>query len=378
MLTQRFDSVPIRDPYVDPQTGFLYVRRVPIARCMVQPYLKADGSIDMEAKKPEYLLSDATVASANNRPVTNGHPAEGLVTKDNAKKLMKGFTASNAHVEGNMLFNDLTITDADLINDIKNGKRELSIGFQTEVVPEKGELNGVKYDSVQKNIKINHIAVVDKGRAGHPVRLLGDSAEAIDPATNKKGQAMDYTKVRLDGADVTVAVQDADKITKLDAASKANSQKIADLNAQIAALTKQRDALQGKSDASAKQADDAQAKADAAEKELQNLKDSIAKDGVLDKAKQVIKDGLDDLKGKSVEDIKKATIKAYDDGFDLDGKSDAYVDAMFDFVTSPKAQKGKVVGATGQQMKHDSADSKTAQLQYARDHMFENHKGGNK
>ena len=212
---------------------------------MVQPYLKADGSIDHEAKLPTELLSDETVSSANNRPVTNGHPHE-LVTKDNSKKYMKGFTTSNAHVEGNMLFNDIAITDADMINDImKNGKRELSIGFQTEVVPEKGEFNGVKYDSVQKNIRINHVAVVNKGRAGHNVRLLGDSAEAIDDETSKGGSmdSKDTTQIRIDGADVTVSTRDVDKIMKLDAANADKQKQIDALNAQIKKLTAERDQL---------------------------------------------------------------------------------------------------------------------------------------
>ena len=144
-VVQRFDydSVPIRDAKIDDQTGFLYVRRVPIAQAMVQSYYKADGTETKEAKLPKYILSDSTVASANEKPVTNDHPGV-LVTKSNSREYMRGFTTSNAHVEGNVLYNDVAITDADLIKAIQNGKKELSIGFETEVVPETGEYNGVK------------------------------------------------------------------------------------------------------------------------------------------------------------------------------------------------------------------------------------------
>lgn len=63
---------------------------------------------------------------------------------------MKGFTADNAHVDNDTLKVDMTITDADLISEINKGKQELSIGFETEIVPKKGEYKGVAYDSVQK------------------------------------------------------------------------------------------------------------------------------------------------------------------------------------------------------------------------------------
>lgn len=364
MLTQRFDSVPIREPVVDKQTGFLYVRRVPIAQVMVQPYMKADGSIDMEAKKPEELLSDFTVKSANAKPVTDNHPGE-LVTKDNSNKYMKGFTGSNAHIEGNTLYNDIAITDADLIKEItEHGKRELSIGFQTEVVPEKGELNGVKYDSVQKNIQINHVAVVQKGRAGHNVRLLGDSAEAVI----EEGENMETTQVRLDGVNVTVASQDADRITKLDADVSANGKKIEELNEQIKKLTEERDQLKGK-------AKGAQDKADSAEKRLADYKKEFNGDALdkrveekmklIESARPYVGDSYD-FNGKDERTIKVDAIKAVrGDSVDLDDKNDGYIDGYFESLAKPHS----VAGYAGPESKEDSEDSTSAT--YTRLNLYE-------
>lgn len=376
MTVQRYDSVPIRDPVIDKQTGFLYVYRVPIAQTMVQPYLKADGSIDHEAKLPTELLSDETVSSANNRPVTNGHPHE-LVTKDNSKKYMKGFTTSNAHVEGNMLFNDIAITDADMINDImKNGKRELSIGFQTEVVPEKGEFNGVKYDSVQKNIRINHVAVVNKGRAGHNVRLLGDSAEAIDDETSKGGSmdSKDTTQIRIDGADVTVSTRDADKIMKLDAANADKQKQIDALNAQIKKLTAERDQLQGN-------AKSAQDKADSVEKELADYKKKFTGDALekkveerlalVDSVKPYLGDSYD-FKGKDAKALKIEAIKAVKGDsldFDIDKASDGFIDGYFQGLEKPHS----VSGYAGPSVKGDSAlkedEAEAEKLRWQRYHL---------
>lgn len=374
---QRYDSVPIRDYHFDDQTGFLYVYRVPIAGAMVQKYVKSDGSEEMEAKLPEEILSDSTVSSANSKPVTDGH--HGLVTKDNSHDLMKGFTASNGHVEGNMLYNDITITDPNLISQIKNGsKRELSIGFETQMDPTSGTYNGAKYDAVQRNIRINHVAVVPKGRAGHEVRLIGDSAEAVEQVepSEEKGNQMETRVVRADGQNITVAADDVEKITKLDADNSAKAKQIADLDAQIKKLQAEKAQLQGDADASAKKADEAQAKADSLEadnKKLQKEFDKYKADGVdkklelIDKVKSFVGDEYD-YHGKSDRDMKIDAVKAIKgDSVDFTDKSDTYVQAAFDMLEKPKQVSG--YAGPEPEAKGDSADP-IAKAYYDLNHMY--------
>ena len=374
---QRYDSVPIRDYHFDDQTGFLYVYRVPIAGAMVQKYVKSDGSEEMEAKLPEEILSDATVSSANSKPVTDGH--HGLVTKDNSHDLLKGFTASNGHVEGNMLYNDITITDPNLISQIKSGdKRELSIGFETQMDPTSGTYNGTKYDAVQRNIRINHVAVVPKGRAGHEVRLIGDSAEAVEQVepSEEKGNQMETRVVRADGQNITVAADDVEKITKLDADNSAKAKQIADLDAQIKKLQSEKAQLQGDADASAKKADEAQAKADSLEadnKKLQEEFDKYKADGVdkklelIDKVKSFVGDEYD-YHGKSDRDMKIDAVKAIKgDAVDFTDKSDTYVQAAFDMLEKPKQVSG--YAGPEPEAKGDSADP-IAKAYYDLNHMY--------
>lgn len=374
---QRYDSVPIRDYHFDDQTGFLYVYRVPIAGAMVQKYVKSDGSEEMEAKLPEEILSDSTVSSANSKPVTDGH--HGLVTKDNSHDLMKGFTASNGHVEGNMLYNDITITDPNLISQIKNGsKRELSIGFETQMDPTSGTYNGAKYDAVQRNIRINHVAVVPKGRAGHEVRLIGDSAEAVDQVepSEEKGNQMETRVVRADGQNITVAADDVEKITKLDADNSAKAKQIADLDAQIKKLQSEKAQLQGDADASAKKADEAQAKADSLEADNKKIKEEFDKykaDGVdkklelIDKVKSFVGDEYD-YHGKSDRDMKIDAVKAIKgDSVDFTDKSDTYVQAAFDMLEKPKQVSG--YAGPEPETKGDAADP-IAKAYYDLNHMY--------
>ena len=241
-MSTRYDTASIRTLTTDPQTGFLHATNVPIARTGVFEYRNPDGSTDMEAKLPADILSDSTVASANNRPVTEDHPVNGngqriLVDSSNSQQLMKGFTASNAHVDKatNTVRVDMTITNPDLISKINSGKNQLSIGFQTQIVPQSGEYNGQKYDSVQRNIQINHVAVVDIAREGPSISLVGDSAEMVGQHSNpaKKGQQMETVKIKAGGSTITVAADDADTVMKLDADNSAKAKQISSLNAKI-------------------------------------------------------------------------------------------------------------------------------------------------
>lgn len=360
MLT-RYDTAPINKIEQDATTGFVHVNNVPIARVGVFSYLKADGSIEMEAKLPAELLADTTVESANNKPVTDDHPEE-FVNQSNANKYMKGFTASNAHVDNDTLRVDMTITDAELINEINQGKQELSIGFETEIVPQKGEYKGSVYDSVQKNIQINHVAVVERGRAGHSVRLVGDSAEMVDDI--KKGKHMDVTKVRLGDTDITVATSDADKVVKVDADNSEKEKKIADLKAKIADYEKQLKELQGDADSRKKNEEEVKAEKDALEKQLETYKKKYegdgldqaidAKIGLIEKVKPYVGDSFD-FKGKNDKDIKIATLKAIDDSIDLSNKSDDYINAYFDS-TIKNQNSSKVVGYHGSGHENDSDD----------------------
>jgi hypothetical protein len=156
---QRYDKALIEDFSETPE-GFLTVK-APITRPGVFPYMRSDGGIQMEAKLPDEIFSDRTVRSAIGKPVTDDHPHE-LVTLANYQTYSKGMTHTDAQVFGNKLTVSMTITDKDLIQKIKNGKRELSIGFMSDVAMTQGEYNGEHYDAVQRNVEINHVAVVSR------------------------------------------------------------------------------------------------------------------------------------------------------------------------------------------------------------------------
>ena len=162
---------------VETSEGFLICRNVPIARIGEQDYLarelQLDGDQDRIVKVNRYdadVFDKAALASFEGKPVTDGHPADG-VGPENFNSLAKGHV-QNVRREGDKMVADLYINDASLISDIQNGvKREVSCGYMCNY-EEDGD--GFK----QTHIRGNHVAVVHSGRAGHDVAIKDAAAKA--------------------------------------------------------------------------------------------------------------------------------------------------------------------------------------------------------
>ena len=176
------DNIRMRNP-----EGYLICANVPIARSGTQDYyqdeLGQDGEEIVKVFRPEEeVFSEATIASFEGMPVTNDHPddAEG-VTIENITYLRKGHCQNVRRGVGkdrDLLIADLFIDDPDTIREIlDNNKREISCGYTYELCEEDGRY-------VQRQIRGNHIAIVDRGRAGHRV-CIKDSAP-IDERSKTK------------------------------------------------------------------------------------------------------------------------------------------------------------------------------------------------
>jgi hypothetical protein len=122
------------------------------------------GQVIKVTRSPEELFSKATIASFEGKPTTNDHPAKNLdLTSVNYAS--KGHI-TNVRQAGDFLVADLFIVDAGLIADVKNGKREVSCGYDCMWVP---SMDGNSYE--QRTIVGNHVAVVQAGRAGSRVAI---------------------------------------------------------------------------------------------------------------------------------------------------------------------------------------------------------------
>ncbi len=149
------------------------------------------------------------------KPITNDHPSDG-VNADNWNRLAKGAIGEVLR-DGEYARMSGLITDKATIADYRAGKRELSGGYQTELVIGDGVNDqGQAFVARQTAIDGNHVALVDKGRAG-PECAITDSIALCDanPAavaaftttTEKpvKNMTIDGLTVDVSNADTAVA-----------------------------------------------------------------------------------------------------------------------------------------------------------------------------
>ncbi|AUN22254.1 hypothetical protein RSJ22_12740 [Clostridium botulinum] len=153
--------------------GFLICHNVPIARTGWYEYLPQELGIEGNQNElvkvyrdPEEVFSNSAIASFEGKPVTDEHPPD-LLTSENSKIFIKGTTQNvrQDKKEPNLLIADLIIYDSTLINEIDQGKREVSCGYECDY---KENEDGT-YSQIQ--IRGNHVAVVEAGRAGHEVAI---------------------------------------------------------------------------------------------------------------------------------------------------------------------------------------------------------------
>ena len=177
---------------IETQEGFLICRNVPIARTGEQKYLRRD--IDPESNSNEEVtlireekevFDPAAIASFEGKPVTNNHPNE-LLKSDDVRFFERGHAQNVRRGEGEFsdyLVADLHIHDAELIEAVKNGKREISCGYNYVCEERDGKF-------YQTNIRGNHVAVVDKARAGETVAIMDSIQPAEETAerTTKMGK----------------------------------------------------------------------------------------------------------------------------------------------------------------------------------------------
>lgn len=310
-----------------------------IARTGLQKYLGSEVNrpdlavVTVYRPESEVFKADA-MASFAHRPVTDDHP-KGAVTADNWKQLSVGQTDGDIKRDGDFLRVPLMVADGATIQKIQNGKRELSAGYTCDldwtpgITPE-----GLAYDAVQTNIRANHVAVVERGRAGKDCRI-GDSSETWGTApityAFDKEFTMQMRTVMVDGLSVETTDHGAQAIEKLTGDRKALQDRIAAQDADHAKALLAKDAEMSKLQA---QLDDARAKVLDAAAISKLVADRVALEATAAKiAKDVKPTGLSDA------ELKAAVVKAkLGDKVPADRLGDAaYIDARFDILAEDTA-----------------------------------------
>ena len=180
--------------------GFLHVKNCHCTKVQIAQYLGCEISKDLEADKvynvfrPEEELNKAdTIQSLNGVPLQLEHHDD--TAEKPAQYTRIGATGTDAVFEYPYLSNSLHFFNQKAIDLIESGEKcELSIGYDCEIHKEAGEFEGVPYDFVQRNIKIQHVALVECGRAGADVKV-SDSKEIILNSEKTEVKQMDKEKL---------------------------------------------------------------------------------------------------------------------------------------------------------------------------------------
>ena len=121
------------------------------------------------------VFDNASMESFRSAPVTIGHPKDKTgapiaVSSSNAKSLQVGMLEGMPVRDEDTLGGNLVLTDQAAIDALQSGTQELSAGYLCDME----EVDGKWF---QRNIRANHIAIVDKGRAGSSCRISDEALE---------------------------------------------------------------------------------------------------------------------------------------------------------------------------------------------------------
>ena len=137
-------------------------------------YRNPDGTVRRELRLPEHVFAEKSLKTYRGKPVIITHSA-GKISKNNVDREQIGTILSNGYQDGDNVRAEIIIHNTDAMK--SSGLKELSLGYNLDLIEEPGEWNGQPYDAVQTNIVINHLALVASARAGDQARLNMDGSD---------------------------------------------------------------------------------------------------------------------------------------------------------------------------------------------------------
>lgn len=377
-MTIRYDSAPIKARF--DESGYLRDEPV-VARTGVLTYFEKDGKKRIELRRASEVFREDSLESYSGQAITIGHGA--MVNAKNFKKHGVGTALGVGRQDGENVRVPIIIQDERAVSAARDQKlNSLSVGYNVNYIPRPGMWNSltdeiiynderndkqgdqefigkewVYFDGEQTDIKVNHIALVRKGRAGAIARLNLDGDEEFDytDSENKSTKGDKMKTIRLDsGVEVEVDEHVATHIETLASKVDAEKARADSLGEQNTTLQAKADTLQATVDGIPAQIEQARNDAAQAVKARNGLEATAAKFGVKDFA------SMSDM------DIKRAVI-GKTSKINLDGRDDSYIDVAYDMaaesVPAISRQREQVNGGSA---RNDSANESGSSAQDAR------------
>lgn len=302
-----------------------------ISRTGIQEYLAIEmGLTDRDPtdiikvyRPEEEVFRDESLSSFANKPVTNNHPPE-LVNSKNFRDYGVGFSGPEVTRDGMFAKTVLQVTDETAIKNIESGKVELSNGYTADIDWTPGVTpDGEQYDAVQRNIKGNHIAIVERGRAGPACRVADNLPNLGDEVT--------MAKITIDGVDFEVSDQAAQAVGKLQVRLNDAEMEAKEKDEEMKA---KEDEMEAKEKESKATNDALQAKLDDANSKIPTA-DSLDKlvterTALVDSVRKVAPDM--EWEGKDADTLRREVVAAKCPNVQMDSASTDYIKARFDML----------------------------------------------
>ena len=445
---RRLDSIRLdrKDSTYFTEEGYLVDHPI-LTSCGIFEYVNPDGSIRRELRLPKYVFDEDSLKTYKGKPIIITHDA-GVVDKSNVDKEQVGTILTEGYQDGNDVRAEIIIHDTDAMKD--SGLKELSLGYNLDLIEEPGVYDGEHYDAIQTNIVINHLAIVASARAGEQARLNIDekdiqelkggklmrkdngtiSNESLSPEelqkailaykaskkaevntedendveANEKPDEDETVKSDEDDTEGTTPEaivemvkehkserEDEDEPTDLGVAKDVITQQDSDIDMLLAAIEKLLAEKQNNSDSDTEEENmDEEDDGEGDSNSESESKTTNTKNTNVDSADKIIRQrlnicrvgdklNLDGLENMSIKQAKKTIIAKVLPTMRVDGKSDAYIDAMYDLAVG-EVRKSKNVAYQKQQMiaqaKRKRSDSNESMALSARNIMIQR-TGGN-
>lgn len=160
------------------ENGYLLVENNPLTKEGVFPYSGAQIGLEppdriFKVYRPaEELQKPETLKSFELAPFINEHAMLGDYGVPAESKGVLGVVGQNVKFNAPYLTADIKIFGNKMKDLLERGKNNISAGYSFDLDNTSGNFNGENYDCIQRNIRCNHIALVQEGRCGKDVRVL--------------------------------------------------------------------------------------------------------------------------------------------------------------------------------------------------------------
>lgn len=321
--------------------GFI---RIPakVTRSGIFLYKLADGRVIRENRSKNEVFDEDSLKTLMGVTITNDHPTNNRqVNANNFKELAVGFVGDSVQVvDDKYVMVPLTITDADTIQDIENGKRELSCGYNAVVVNDSGiNEDGDEYDTRQTEIRYNHVAIVTKGRAGSSVRI--DNQEAILVEAENKPKTKNQKGVNKKMSDQKNDTDMINTLAELKAEVKDRDNQIEALNLKLQKSDSHNQTISQELDEIKEQLKEANSHLDSFDERVNEYAKERA--NLIKATESLVK--ADELDALCNSDLKVKFIQSKTDSFDVEGKTADQIGIAYDAIRSIKEVKADSIGS---------------------------------